>query len=286
MENRKGNSQDHDLLKQCIYYFKSTPGFERVFEKIADKYRSLGVPGGTVRLEGLTRAEKEALSGYLRKDYYSRKSASIKVESFSAALVGTRFEGVDFADVLQGYFNGTLVSKKDEKSLYEACRTEYFSSLIENLKGTGSAEWLKHALNSRTGACRLLYKMYQEDSSRLSGFLENTCKALDKLPVNEGRVLRLALFSQEISRNPHTFDAGTECGRLLDYGLSCFFGIPAPANTEARAELLYSAGIISDEVSNFVMCSGFRAQTASAQPLRWERESKRKAVKPKRTWTP
>lgn len=112
--------------KECIDYFKRKPGFKRLFQGLKEKYRSLGNLGGVVKLNNLTEDEKEALSGLFRKDYYSKKSATIKVEQIYKALETTKFQGVDLEEVVRGYFKGELISKK-RKGIYIIPKKTSFS---------------------------------------------------------------------------------------------------------------------------------------------------------------
>ncbi len=65
------------LLNECIGYFKQTPGFKRTFNKIKEKYESLGYLGGNIVLLNLTDEEKDALSGLLKKPF-NHKKATLK----------------------------------------------------------------------------------------------------------------------------------------------------------------------------------------------------------------
>lgn len=258
------------LEKSCIEYFKSNKGFKRLFEGIREKYRSLGSLGGTVVINNLTQDEREALSGLFKKDYYSRKSASIKVEKLVKALEDTRFSGVDFERVLMGYFGEELISKRKEREIYELERNNFFDEILYSFQGTRSWKWLKSILESRDNAYRMILQKYDRERESLKEALILTMKALNELTFNERNATRLALFSSKISRNPHTFDMDRNCGRLLMYGISYFLGIQYPKGAEDKAEALYSAGIIADEISNYTTISGLLAYRNGKVHRGWE----------------
>ncbi|TDT57245.1 TIGR02679 domain-containing protein [Fonticella tunisiensis] len=258
------------LEKSCIEYFKSDKGFKRLFEGIREKYRSLGSLGGTVVINNLTQDEREALSGLFKKDYYSRKSASIKVEKLVKALEDTRFSGVDFERVLMGYFGEELISKRKERDIYELEKSSFFDEILYSFQGTRSWKWLKSILESRDNAYRMILQKYDRERESLKEALILTMKALNELTFNERNATRLALFSSKISRNPHTFDMDRNCGRLLMYGISYFLGIQYPKGAEDKAEALYSAGIIADEISNYTAISGLLAYRNGKVHRGWE----------------
>lgn len=261
--------QDEKLLKECIEYFKSTPGFKRVFEGIRQKYRSLGFTGGTVVIKKPTDIERDVMSGLLKRDCYTGKSISVKVEAMVKAIDRTRFQGVDFEEVLKGYFNGELVSKKDEKDIYQIEKDEFFNSILKGFEGTRGGRWLHDILEIQENAYRFISRKFDRDREKLRDDLLYTLMGINNLSFSEKDTVRLAIFSSNISKNPHCFDMDNDCGRMLIHGISYILKQSVPRNAEDRAELLYSAGIIIDEVSNYTMCSNLEAYTGSTPHPGW-----------------
>lgn len=190
-----------NLNRECAEYFKSNKGFKRLFEGIKEKYRSLGYIGGTVQLVNLSPIEKDALSGILRRDYYSKKSATIKIESIIEALESTRFQGVDFKLVIMEYFKEDIISKREEKSIYNDTREKYFNNIISVYENTMGGNWLRYVLDSRVNPFKTLMQKYDYDREELRTSLEFLLNAINSLTFNPGTPIRLALFSSTISRN-------------------------------------------------------------------------------------
>src|SRR5690606_23130042 len=69
---------------------------------------------------------------------------------------------------------------------------------------------------------------------------------------------------------PHAFDTASNCGQLLQYALMYRFAAPKPGNAEEKAELFYKAGLLIDDVSNYVLCSGLQAYTSQGLHPGWE----------------
>ncbi|TJX14951.1 TIGR02679 family protein [Tissierella creatinini] len=247
------------MEKECVDYFKTNPGFRRLFEGLKEKYRSLGNLGGLVKLNNITETEKEALSGLFRKDYYSKKSATIKVDLIYKALEGTKFQGVDLEKVVRGYFKGDLISKKEERNSHNSQKALFFEKIILDFNGTKAFHWLDYLLKNKANAYRLLSQNYERDKANLRNKLVLVMKALNKLSFDSSNLTRLALFSSNISRNPHTFDDNTLAGNLLIYGIIYFLEMDYPQSAEDRAEVLYRAGLIKDEISNYTTINGFVA---------------------------
>lgn len=249
---------DKILLRECIEYFKNNKGFKRAFEKIRDKYKSLGTLGGTIVLNNLTELEKDALSGFFRKDYY-KKSTSIKVEKFIKALDNTKFSALDFEVILEKYFGEKLLSKKEERIIYEEERNIYFQEIIDTIEGEKGCNWFFSILESKENAYRIINQKYDENKELLKINLISVFKALDIISFEKSKTMRLALLASTITRDPHWFDYDRDAGKLLVLALEYFLKVPCRENAEELAETLYSAGIIKDEVSNYTLCSGVLA---------------------------
>lgn len=259
---------EEDLVKECIGYFKSNSGYKRVFQKLREKYESLGSFGGTVVLRELKTEEKEALTGLFRKDY-NKKNCSFKVENFIKALENTRFEGVDFQKVFQGYFGEKIMYKKEEKASYEEERSAFLEEIINKFRGTRAEAWLRYLLDTKENPYRLLCQKYEEDKEKLRNNLLLSGKAFNKLSFEKSNSMRLAVFSSNINKDPHSFDVNTELGKLLIYAIIYKLKIPYPENAEELNEVLYNSGIIRDEVSNYTLCSGLIAYNGDKEHGGW-----------------
>ena len=259
---------ENGLSKACADYFKNTPGLRRSLEKIKEKYESLGHLGGSIQLFHLKEDEKEALSGYFQKDYY-KKSAQISVMSFAKVLNNTRFEGVDFIDVLECYFGEKLQSKKERHLQYEEAKKSYFDKVLKPFEGTLANKWLKDALENKDNAYRIISQKYDENPSLLEKYLQYACEGLNQLPLDDTKI-RLALYASRITKDPHTFDRNKICGKLLLYAIAYKFNCTYPENAEEQSELLYKSGLLIDELSNFTMCSGISAWKTEEIHKGWE----------------
>jgi uncharacterized protein (TIGR02679 family) len=258
------------MERECVRYFKENTGFKRLFQGIREKYRSLGTLGGTVYLNNLTKEERDAFSGLFRKDYYSKNSASIKVENVIKSLAETKFQGVDFEKALIGYFGGTLLTKKEERDFHEADRATFFDEFLSDFVATRAYDWLVSVLESRSNAYRVISAKYKRDREGLREILSFVMKGLNELSFDPMYPTRLALFSSTISKDPHTFDLDGDGGNLLLYGIIYFLKSKYPQDAEDKAELLYRAGIIKDEISNYTTLSGLIGYKNGKNHLGWK----------------
>lgn len=246
---------EYKLLQECIDYFQHKQGLQRALSEIKEKYRSLGKLSGRIVLKGLTLEEKDALSAFLNKNYYQEK-ASIAVANFQAALDKTKFAGIDFTEVLEGYFQEKLVSKKEVLNARVKTKGDFFAAVIDQMQGTPAGAWLNNVLAGKKNAYQMLSQKYESSPELLQREILAVCAAINNLPMWEEQKMRLALFASKISKNPHGFDENTDSGKLLLYAVAFTLGRRHPENAEEKLEMLFHAGIIKDEISNFTMCSG------------------------------
>lgn len=247
------------LMIDCVSYFKNNPGFIRVFEGMRKKYLSLGALGGTVLLQRMSSEEKKALSGFLRKDYLHKANASLKLSDFQKALDATKFKGIRMEDVLRGYFNEELIPNSQAKSNYEENRTYFFNTFKERFASTPGGAWLEAALSQKEYSYKALVQRYDSNRECLAREISVVCEALNRLPYIRNAKIRLPVFASTIAADPHALDINTACGQLFIHALAFHFGCARPKNAFERAELLYKAGILIDEVSNWVLCFGLTA---------------------------
>lgn len=261
---------DNNLLIECLDYFQGSPGFLRIMERIRDKYRSLGYLGGNIVLSNLSAEEKQVLSGFLKKDLSTQKSLTLRIEVFQKRLAETRFCGVLLEDILEVYFGEELFSKREIRDKYQTERNNFFRDLSDAYSHTPGGQWLEYAWFNKQNAYKVLSQRYDTQRAQLKHDLNVVCQALNNLPVSDAEMIRLPVLAAAISKNPHAFDGDTPCGQLLQYALMYRFESGKPGNAEERAELYYKAGVLIDEVSNYVLSSGLRGYTSEGLHQGWE----------------
>lgn len=256
-------------IKECSEYFKRNIGFSRIMVKIRDRYKTLGKIGGTVKIDNLKPEEKEALTGFLKNNYY-KDSTSISIEKFQTALENTPFEGLELIEILEEYFGKDILTDKEKKEIYKSEKEQFFDEILDNIQGTVAYDWISYILSTKENAYRIISQRYDKDKEGLRKDIIFSAQGINNLPYLNKELERLAIFASKISKNPHTFDENTNCGRLLLYGIAYILGTKYPKDAEEKAEVLYSGGIIKDEISNFTVCSGVLAYRNGKVHQGWE----------------
>jgi len=208
-------------LEECIRYFRQRPVYDKLFLKMRDKYRSLGHFGGTVQLSGLTPEECGQLGGFFQKDFAGKEPLRISAAAMSKALENSRFSGLRWEAVLQGYFQEELVGKKEQRLQESILRERFFEELTAADPDNPGSVWLKRVLRTKGEGYLLLMKQYGEQPERLEENLSLLLRAIPRLPflsAADGREAceLIAVFAAETTGDPHFFDVGTLGEQLLE----------------------------------------------------------------------
>ncbi len=253
-------------LQEAIIYFKQ-PGFERLFKGFQKRYISLGRVGGSVTLHSLNEDELDALEGFFQKDCHHKKSLTVSVDTMEKALAKTRFSEVSFEEILHGYFPKELISKRQHEEERKIQTEKHFLQMVDGYEKTKAGQWFLKMLEEKEG---VYSSLHQDEMKNTSWALENIpylLKALEMLPLWHDEKQRIAVFASAVTGNPHYFDETNKMFRYLLYGICgvCNIQYPQKQNAEVKAELLYQAGILKDDISSNVTCIGIRGYLYSGE---------------------
>lgn len=250
-------------LEDCVLYFKGRSVYKQLFQKVREKYISLGHFGGTVHLYGLQQDECQQLSGFFRKDFERKQDITISAAAMEKALESSKFAGLRWEDILQSYFNEEFIGKKQQKQNEKLEREQFFKNILETNPVNEGHVWMEDVLVSQGEGYQLLMKHYHEKPEHLRMQLDLFLKAVPCLPFltkeGRGRYKLLAVFAAETTGNPHFFDSGTLGEKLLIFFLkSRISGYEGRtlASAEKKANILYEAGLLKDDLSNNTLVYG------------------------------
>lgn len=254
-------------VEEAIQFFKEEEGFHRLLKGMVEKYIRLGRIGGTVVLRHLTEREKEVLSAFFRKDFTRQTSATISLSHFEQALQQTRFANVPVKVILEGCFGRHIIPKREADAQFKREKELFFRQLLFHYAHPRCQLWLKHIISNQAGS-RGIHAAYGKDPALLKSGLEDVLKAIGQLP-EDGQYIRLSVFANRITGDPHAFDEQGERGKLLIHALQVirchhdrsYRYISAPT-AEERAELFQYFGLVKDDILNFVTCTGLIAYGA------------------------
>ena len=251
------------LLRECVTYFKERSVYQVLFQKIREKYYSLGYLGGSVTLTGVSLEAKQQLSGFFQKDFTENKTITISVKLMEKALSNSRFCLLEWQDILEAYYGEKFATKKEIQLQGEDERRLFFRKLLDEFQGSLGEGWLEKCLWEKGEGNRLLMQQYREHKEELAAALKPLLAGIERLPgVKQDKGgerpeggIRIPVFAAQISGNPHFLDAGTLAERLLILFLRDYYQKP----DGTKEQLLYDAGLLRDDLSNYTLTYGIEA---------------------------
>lgn len=221
-------------------------GFSRFIDAWISKYQSHGYFAGKISLSNLSEQEKLCLSGFLGCDL-SQGELKITYYQFEQKLKATRFENADFLNAIEILKKEKIYSKKQIRALHDQKFNQFKNAILKKLKDSKAYNWLDNYFLTDSFARRY----FENDQIRYYNIINNVCNALNNLPVYVQSFELLALFAQQITKDPHYFDEDLARDLLLK-GICFEFNLTLETkSSEEIAKVLYQAGILKDELSNY-----------------------------------
>lgn len=250
----------------CAAYFKGNPAYRRCFLEFEKKWNSYGRAKGIITLKHTSEEERRAIGGILGKTFYE-DAIRFPFAEFEKGLQCTKFAPVNFEEVLEAYFARKMITTQKMRMEEERSRAEFFET-VEGCLAEGAGpdsvvvSWLREMYSKKKYGYQTVIREYGRDRERTEKLLKTVGRALVLLEdIRETQEeYPLAVFSAEISGNPHYFDQGTTAGQLLVHGVCYAARTDYPENAHQWRELLLSNGIVPDNISSIVHIYGLRLQ--------------------------
>lgn len=250
----------------CAAYFKENPAYQRCFSEFEKKWNSYGRVTGIITLKNTFEEERRAIGGILGKTFYE-DTVRFSFAEFEKGLQCTKFAPVNFEEVLEVYFGRKMITTQEKQREAEREKTEFFENVENCLTECADPDsagvfWLREMFLQKKYGYQTVIREYGRDREKTEKLLKTVGKAL--LLLEDIRETEeeypLAVFSAEISGNPHYFDQGTTAGQLLVHGMCYAAQTEYPENAHQWRELLLSGGIVPDNISSIVHIYGLRLQ--------------------------
>lgn len=250
----------------CAVYFKENPAYQRCFAEFEKKWRSYGRVTGIITLKHTSEEERRAIGGILGKVLYE-DAIRFPFAEFEKGLQCTKFAPVNFEEVLETYFGRKMITTQRSRMEEERGKAEFFETVEGYLTECADSDsavvsWLREMFFKKKFGYQTVIREYGRDREQTEKLLKTVGRALIFLEdVREAEEeYPLAVFSAEISGNPHYFDQGTAAGQLLVHGMCYAARTDYPANAHQWREQLLSNGIVPDNISSIVHIYGLRLQ--------------------------
>ncbi len=251
-----------DMLKDCLDYFESSEVLAKLLSEFVEKYRSFGTVKGTVRLSHLDHWAVEDLEGLLGRNYHDQTSASVSADRVQRAIDASRFAGISLDDLVAEVYSGELKSRRQEQAEYSEQYEQFLNDIQYKQEDTVAGVWLKTAMIENGEAEHALRRKFKEAHSKnaLKNEMMVFLNALNNLPCMSENYEYLPIFAARTSGDPHYFDDDQKYTSLLYLAIVQIMKLNPDSykqlNAEKRHEIMLSAGIMKDPVSNDVMIYG------------------------------
>ncbi|QQK80746.1 hypothetical protein HUG20_13145 [Salicibibacter cibi] len=251
------------MLDEALAYFQGKSGFRRLFPLFRKKMESLGRVGGSVDITDFKDTELEEIAVFFgsTKEVLLQKK-KIYLLRFEKKLGETRFAGVGVRALLEGYFNEKIVSKKET---HEQKRESEERTLVHwGAQYPDLTHWFDY-LRTRGPDTYWVYRLLESGRlAELVPVLHDAVRNLTEEPI------RLPVFSQKVSGDPHTFDMNQDAGKLLMHVLQIKSGCPPINGSEEATRLLESFYILRDDITNNVTVANLLADVGETVHPLWQ----------------
>lgn len=195
---------NQEILEEAVKYFKDNRGFDRMMKKMKEKYHSFEREApGTIVIEKPSQAEKEALSGFMKKDYSRNKNISINLKKFQGRLDETRFSGVTVKEILEQYFGGEIISNKEQKKREKQDLQDFMQNIKDYCKCTETVDIIDEMLSKTADELARIKREYHRDKMGLEIELKKAINAIENLPEKQES---LPIFAAKVNGDPHSLD--------------------------------------------------------------------------------
>ncbi|MBC6308957.1 DUF2399 domain-containing protein [Listeria sp. FSL L7-1582] len=228
------------LFDEAVLFFKGNKTYVKICELAGKKYRTYGKVTGSFSLGSFDEAGLADIANFLGVSEFSLVGKkSIPFKRWLEVYARGRFATVPFEEVVAKVTGKALVSNLEMRERMEMER-EVFSRKLMALDG----------LRFMMGNEKFLYDAELTDAEL--SVLNEAMLMLPDVPM------RLPVFAQKVTGNPHAFDLHGELGGLLYRILlvksdDVAYGI---SDTERKNQVLLENNIIRDDIMNFVTVNG------------------------------
>ncbi|PRO66507.1 TIGR02679 family protein [Alkalicoccus urumqiensis] len=235
-----------------IRLLNDDPALQALFARLRRKYESLGRVGGTVDLRSLRPEERTAAASLLGLSEEELTRRRLSLETVERQLQSTVFEGFSLPELLEAYYGEAVLSTKEKAAQEAEAETALFASLRHRHEGIS---WYLDWIQDHAKDARWVRTLALSEKDVFAGWVEKLEAAYGYLKQPHDWI-RLPLFAEKVTGNPHAFDRGVVGGRLLVHLLAVHRLLEKeeafPRSGEAETALLAEWKVLRDDLWSFV----------------------------------
>ena len=125
-------------------------------------------------------------------------------------------------------------------------------SYLYRKKTSVAVLWLQAMIEEKKYGYSIFAKEFSESQKKTEMLMLHIGNAILRLEMMGGQNSPLAVFSAEISGNPHFFDRGSVASQLLLHGICFWKNCNIPTTAYDWRQLMWSVGIVCDNIASSV----------------------------------
>ena len=260
--------------RECANYLKNNPAYTRLMKELWKKWESYGKVTGKITLQNTSEQERRAIGGIVGKTF-TDEIIKITFQEFAQGLQKTRFAPIDMQVVLEEFFGRSLCTNQEQKLQKQQARDKFFGRLLIYFEVQITLEsvvfpWIEEVKNSKKFGYQIIMKEFAREPKDAEMLVQNVGNALSRLEKLDGEERLLAVFSAEISGNPHYFDRGKTATQLLTHAICFWKNMDAPATAYEWRKCMQEVGLASDNIASMIHALGLRLETAEGMHPAYE----------------
>jgi len=244
-----------DREREAFKFLKENKQFNKLLDAMKEKYIRMGKLTGKISVKDLTSEESLALSA-IAPEMYGKNFGDISIKKFVNYFTKGRFEGIDFFEVFNEYYGGTLKTNREDKEERINKKDDFLSNLLGKITEVHVELWLKALMEYKKYGYNIFLKQYKDDKNVLREIILNLQKAMEFISFSAHDGIPLATLSSKATKNSHYFDIDKCAGKLLLQVLAYYMDRNMNYSLEEINEVLSFNGIIRDEISNSTITAG------------------------------
>lgn len=235
------------MEKEFCEYLKQRH-FSRFMKAWKRQFEKLGHVGGTIKIP-LDNDNQEDIEMLMQKNYHRQTHATIAYSSLVKVLDKTKYNEVDFNEVLHLYFNDIILSNKDKKTIQYESELKFMNTMIDKYQESLSSKWLQSCVDENNPVFIRLRQEFHKSSQYIETLLNDVMNAINQLPLKNHQHCSIVMFANEMTRDPHGFDKGTFSYYLLIQGIRYLRN----DNYQEERIILHDVGLYEDTINNYCM---------------------------------
>jgi uncharacterized protein (TIGR02679 family) len=253
----KVNVDKTQRVQRAVEFFRKSE-LDRLLSQLRVKYVELGYVAGQIQLTECTPRERRDIASFLGKTPFRYSVIKLKLSEMDVALQKSGF-CCTLPELLEAFFPDQPLITRPQLRAVHTSRQEKFRQALEAIADTQTDDtrgrrWLLEGQHGLDWLFARYKNAIAEEQERQLTTIKYVVMLLNRLP-GTATPMRLGLFAQRTSGDPHSLDPGRPAGRLFLQALGDIAGSGSVTMGQGRVQdirLYQDVGLLVDTISSNV----------------------------------